>query len=88
MGRGAGESSVFVGEGAETFYDTQKYQYGVREKWGYCSYDPNTDSGHHIYPKIPDGGLFIKPWEYVGNLNFVCLPYQKSHSICPVISRC
>lgn len=65
MGRGAGEAAPKIGEGAKTFYDTQAFQYGVRDKWGYSFYHPNEDGGHKIFPKKPETAFFIKPWEQV-----------------------
>ena len=65
MGRGPGEAHSKVGIAAKTFYDTQAFQYGVQGKWGDASYKPNKDKEHKIFPKKPDLGLFIKPWEYV-----------------------
>lgn len=65
MGRGVGEAGVKVGTDVKTFYDTQAFQYGVRDKWGYAYYQPNKDKEHKFYPHKPDSNLFIKPWEYV-----------------------
>lgn len=67
MGRGTGEASTKVGVDAQTFYDTQAFQYGVRDKWGYAFYQPSTDKEHPIFPQKPNTGLFIKPWEFVSN---------------------
>ncbi|KAG0584891.1 hypothetical protein KC19_3G243100 [Ceratodon purpureus] len=67
MGRGVGEAGVKVGTDVKTFYDTQAFQYGVRDKWGYAYYQPNKDKEHKFYPHKPDSNLFIKPWEYGGH---------------------
>lgn len=68
MGRGIGESGVKVGMAAETFYDTQAFQYGVRDKWGYAFYQPKKDKEHKFFTQKPDSGLFIKAWEYVSSI--------------------
>lgn len=67
MGRGTGEASTKVGTDAKTFYDTQAFQYGVRDKWGYALHQPSTDKEHPLFPQKPDTGLFIKPWEFVSD---------------------
>jgi hypothetical protein len=67
MGRGTGEAGVKVGMAAKTFYDTQAFQYGVQDKWGYAFYQPNTDKEHKFFPQKPNSGLYIKAWEYVSN---------------------
>jgi len=67
MGRGTGEASTKVGVDAQTFYDTQAFQYGVQDKWGYAFYQPDINKEHPIFPQKPNTGLFIKPWEFVSN---------------------
>lgn len=65
MGCGIGEAGVKVGMAAETFYDTQAFQYGVQDKWGYAFYQPNNDNEHKFFLQKSDSSLFVKAWEYV-----------------------
>jgi len=63
--RGAKRPISAAGREAETFYDTQQFQYGARGKWGYSFYNPQEDKAHHIYALRLDTKTYIKPWEQV-----------------------
>ncbi|CAM6018960.1 unnamed protein product [Sphagnum balticum] len=65
--RGAKRPISAAGREAETFYDTQQFQYGARGKWGYSFYNPQEDKAHHIYALRLDTKTYIKPWEQAGH---------------------